>query len=249
MNAPTKTHRFFVASLPGEAGATVHLPLDEAHHALHVLRLVVGANVEVFDGCGAVASARIVGARRDDVALEIFGLTKVVRPDPIVHVGFAVPKGKRVDWLLEKATELGAASLAPVVFARSVAGGDELSPGKRQRWLGHCISAAKQCGLNFLPEMIEPMNIEQFIKAHADDLRLLGDPAAQAPLAATLGNRSRGQALCILIGPEGSLTDQEQSMAVEAGFAAARLGQTILRTETAVIALLAAVVAMCEERL
>ena len=109
----------------------VNLPRGEVHHALHVLRLGVGADVELFDGRGAAANARVTAVGRAGVEMLVTATLPVAGPPRRrVHLAFAVPKGKRLDWLLEKATELGAASLEPVVFERSVAGGD-LTPTKR----------------------------------------------------------------------------------------------------------------------
>ena len=121
--------RFFALPINPPA---VELPAAEAHHALNVLRLRAGMEVEVFDGQGAHAVGRISHARHGQVTVTVLRVDPpTCRPEPVVHLAFAVPKGKRLDWLLEKATELGAASLQPVVFQRSVAGGEELSEGKR----------------------------------------------------------------------------------------------------------------------
>jgi 16S rRNA (uracil1498-N3)-methyltransferase len=166
-----------------------------------------------------------------------------------VHLGFAEPKGKRLDWLLEKATELGAAAIAPVRFARSVAGGDALTENRRDRWTGHCVAAAKQCGLDFLPELAEPLALGDFLAAHGNDLCLLGDPGASAvSMPAALGGWCTGRRICLLVGPEGGLTSQEREEAVAAGFIPACLGSTTLRIETAALAMLAAVMAICEDK-
>ena len=125
------------------AGLEVALPAGEAHHALHVLRLSCGDRVELFGGDGSKASGVIAAATKRQVTVTVEQFTPPAgRVGPTVHLAFAVPKGNRLDWLLEKATELGAASLQPVIFNRSVAGGEELGENKFQRWMGHCISAA-----------------------------------------------------------------------------------------------------------
>lgn len=253
--------RFFAESIPALAdGAAerpcVELSVSESHHAMHVLRLRAGDAVELFDGRGQTAVGRILQAKHGVVSVE---LTKVAalgpRPGPVVHLAFAVPKGKRLDWLLEKATELGAASLRPVIFERSVAGGEELGENKRQRWLGHCISAAKQSGLNYLPEILDPLDVGQLLaqiaiegrSQHCPPLVVVGDngPGAQG-LAAVLSKRLTDQAVLVVVGPEGGLTQGEREMMAQAGVLAGRLGQTILRVETAAVALLAATVAILE---
>jgi len=243
-------------SLAQAADAVCTLDESESHHASHVLRLKVGATVELFDGNGATATATIesIGKSQVRVALSQSPVIES-RSQPLVTLAFAVPKGKRLDWLLEKATELGAAALLPVVCRRSVAGEESLSDNKRQRWLTHCVAAAKQSGLNFLPEIAEPLELPQLLDRAANgnwQILLAGmtDPSAP-PLATTL-HRARQSAatgepasrILILVGPEGGFTDDELSAIKSAGFSGVRLGHTTLRIETAAVALLAAVTAM-----
>ena len=242
-----KIYRFFVPDSGDFAAKMVELPDDEAHYARHVLRLRAGQVVELFDGCGSVAMGRIAEISRKAVFVEIDRVEKLDRSQRAIHLAFAVPKGKRLDWLLEKATELGAASLQPVIFERSVAGGEKLSPSKLQRWQGHCIAAAKQCGLNFLPEIREPVSLQMLLDDTGDQPTLLGDcmenaitltEAFQLPIV------NRKSPIRILIGPEGGLTEAERSSAINVESIPVRLGQTTLRTETAAIALLATTTAM-----
>lgn len=248
-----RNHRFFVVDLSPEA---VRLPPDEAHHALNVLRLGKGAEVDLFDGRGAAARGRIVEARRGRVGVRVESRGEPVpRSQPVVHLAFATPKGRRLDWLLEKAAELGAASLRPVVFARSVAGSNtgRLGPAKRQRWLAHCIAAAKQSRLAWLPEIRDPLTLGDFLgevlTEPAGYFGLVGVVNGGArPLADVLSRAPAGRDVCLLVGPEGGLTRGELAEVVEAGFVPARLGRTTLRVETAAIALLAAVTAMREAR-
>jgi len=241
---PRPAHRFYREDV---STPSVCLIGDEAHHALDVLRFGVGAEVELFDGRGGLAEGKIVEIARGRFVVCIARSTQVPRPEPIVRLGFAVPKGKRLDWLLEKATELGAATLEPVVFERSVAGGDELSDAKRQRWFAHCLAATKQCGLNWLPEICPPSPLNDFLAQRGEAICILGHAGPEAdPLARIMSQWYGGQPICLLVGPEGGLTDAEFNSAREAGFRAARLGRTTLRVETAAIALLAAIVAGCD---
>ncbi len=247
-----RSGRFFAEDLAPEV---VRLSADEAHHALNVLRLPSGAEVELFDGRGGLAMGRIVEARRGGVAVRVDAREDLgPRPGPTVHLAFAVPKGKRLDWLLEKATELAAASLQPVAFQRSVgpAAAGRLAPAKRRRWLTHCIAAAKQSGLNWLPAIRDGLPLADFLTD------ALTDPAGYVGLVGVVDGGSRpipeilarapgGREICLLIGPEGGLTRAELADVVEAGFTPARLGRTILRVETAAIALLAAAVAVYGE--
>ena len=234
------------------------MSVAEGHHAMHVLRLRVGDGVAVFNGRGEAAVARIVQARHGRVRCEVEAVEAVAeRTGRRVHVAFAVPKGKRLDWLLEKATELAAAGLWPVAFERSVAGGDEVGEGKRERWLGHCVAAAKQSGLNFLPELRELLPLSELLSATAEAagsgtlLRLVGDVTDDTvPLARAIGEegrsageRSPGVEVLIVVGPEGGFTDEERRMLAAARVTPVRLGHTVLRIETAAVSLLAAVTA------
>jgi 16S rRNA (uracil1498-N3)-methyltransferase len=224
---------------PEPAAGPAELSGPEAHHALHVLRVRVGEAVELFDGKGKAAAARITGVSRAVVYLECDPPRLTPRPAPLVHLASAVPKGNRMDWLLEKITELGAASFTPVVFERTVGGASELSPAKRQRWFGHCVSAAKQCGLNHLLELGEPCELKAAL-VPSRGLRLLGDPEG-APFAQAA--RPPADEVRILVGPEGGLTQAEHRLVTDAGFVPARLGATVLRVETAAVALVAAAIA------
>jgi 16S rRNA (uracil1498-N3)-methyltransferase len=231
------------------AGELVALPESEAHHVARVLRLRVGDAVEIFDGCGGSARGRVARIGRHDVevaAEEVCPLA--ARTGPAIHLAFAVPKGNRLDWLLEKTTELGVASLAPVVFERSVAGGDELSAAKRERWMGHCIAAAKQAGLDFLPTLSDPCRLPALVAAAEGTTGLYGDLAQGAvPLARAIeGIAASGGAVSIVVGPEGGLTDAERQTLRDGRFTAVRLGRTTLRIETAAVALVAAVIAVCD---
>ena len=230
-------HRFFVASM---AADTVELSSGEAHHARHVLRLRDRAPVAVFDGAGEIGEGVVHLTGRKSVAVEIVSRRQSdARPCPAVELGFAVPKGKRLDWLIEKATELGAGELSPVVFERSVAG-----PGAGEappdRWRAGSIAAAKQCGASFLPDIQPARRLADFLANVSAGVRLLGDSAGEVGVPEALAAGS-GSGVAVLIGPEGGLTAAEREDAVEAGFVPVRLGELTLRAETAAVALLAAV--------
>ena len=224
-------------------GPQVAISPGEAHHALHVLRLAAGAEVVLFDGLGSWAAGQITEATKREVRVSVGAVTQVAPRENAVHLGFAVPKGKRLDWLLEKATELGSTSLRPVRFARSIAGGGS-DPGKQQRWLTHCISAAKQSGLNYLPEIRPQVTLDEFLSESAGTLAMVGDLSESAGgISEAIARRQPRQAVTILVGPEGGLTDDERQAALDAGFLPVRLGTTTLRIETAAVALLAATIA------
>jgi 16S rRNA (uracil1498-N3)-methyltransferase len=240
---PRAAHRFFTEDI---SAPSVTLAGEEALHAVRVLRLHAGAEVELFDGQGGLATGRIVETGRRQVVVEIERRSSTPRPRPIVHLGFAAPKGRRLDWLLEKAAELGAASLQAVIFQRSVAGGGEFSDAKRRRWFEHCLAAAKQCGLDWLPEMRPPVPLADFLVHRGGELCILGQAGPDAArLIDVLARRKDKQAIRLLVGPEGGLTDPELAAVSGEGFLPVRLGRTTLRIETAAVALLAAIIAAC----
>ncbi|MCK4625374.1 MAG: 16S rRNA (uracil(1498)-N(3))-methyltransferase [Phycisphaerae bacterium] len=232
--------RFFVQSLDGEA---VELSADEAHHAIDVLRLKDGAEVNLFDGAGSIADGTLCLHGRKQADVHILRQREAKnRPEPLVELAFAVPKGKRLDWLLEKATELEAARLTPIIFHRSVA---TTAPSKR--WRRTCITAAKQCGNNFLPEIAETKTLKKFLADADAEIKILGHTEGDTAIPSVLNGWSAGKEIVILIGPEGGLTDDETAAANKSGFANVGLGSLTLRIETAAIALLAAVNACCRE--
>ena len=230
-------HRLYAPSLDGRA---VELSASEAHHALHVLRLREGDEVELFDGAGGVAWGALRPSGRKAAAIEVAGRRSAARCEPVVELAFACPKGKRLDWLIEKATELGAARLTPVVFSRSAT---QPSAHALERLGAICIAAAKQCGANFLPEVGRPVELGDFLAANRAGLRLLGSVEAKTSLPSALTGYKRGEGVAVLIGPEGGLTEAETTAAEDAGFVPVRLGDLTLRVETAAAAMLAAVTA------
>ncbi|MCD4700179.1 MAG: 16S rRNA (uracil(1498)-N(3))-methyltransferase [Phycisphaerae bacterium] len=240
MKVSRETRRFFVESLDGE---TVELSAVEAHHSLDVLRLTDGTEVEVFDGIGGSADGTLHLHSRKQAEVHILRRRRAQdRPEPLVELAFAVPKGKRLDWLLEKTTELGAARLIPVIFERSVA---KTAPSNR--WRRTCIAAAKQCGADFLPEIASARKLPDFLAETDADIRILGDAGGEMSIPIVIKKWSSGKRITVLIGPEGGLTDAEDTAAGEAGFLPVRLGNFTLRVETAAVALLAAVNACCQE--
>lgn len=239
----TSTRRFWVEAIP-PAGQIVALGPDEAHHAAHVLRVRQAQPVELFDGEGTVALATIEQVKRGDVRLRIESLRRCAREGLVVHLGFATPKGKRLDWLLEKATELGCASLTPVKLSRSVAGADELSAHQLARWRAHCVGAAKQSRQNLLPRISQPAGLEEYLRFSQGRRLLLGDAGVGSmDISAALATRLDHQQIVILVGPEGGFTNEEICACESAGALRVRICRSILRIETAAIAILAAIMA------
>ena len=248
MCSQTRRSRFYAPDL---RDVEITISPDEARHALHVLRLREGALVELFDGKGTAAEGEIIRfassrrAAQAEVVVRPAERRQHPSPKAAVHLNFAVPKGKRLDWLLEKATELGAASLRPIGFHRSTPGAGrsgKLSPAQRNRWFTHCIAAGKQCGLNWLPVLEEYAELDDFLASSFPGVRLVGDPGDDAlPLSAAMDKSPADEPVVLLVGPEGGFTDAERDAIVHAGFIPTSLGPNTLRVETAAVALLAAI--------
>lgn len=239
MNDEKKSPRFH---LPGLGQGPRALPDDEAHHARSVLRLKPGDALTVFDGKGLSAKATVLDISRREVRVDVGPPRQTPPVTPAVHLAFAIPKAKRLDWLLEKASELAAASLQPLAFQRSVTPPDA-SPAKARRWQQHLLAAAKQAGLDVLPALCEPQAHNDWLARQPVSPILYGDltPEAQ-PLRNALCHDCTE--LTLLVGPEGGLTDAERQALQAVDARPVRLGPTTLRVETAALALLAAVRAL-----
>jgi len=229
---PKSLPRLFVRTrLTNEAN--VELDAAQSNYLGKVMRLGVGAELLVFDGQSGEWLAHVAEATKKRMTLAIQGRTRAPETVPDVWLAFAPVKRAQTDWLVEKATELGAARLMPVITQRTIA-----ERVKLERLVAIAIEAAEQCGRTRLPVIAEPAALKRLL-AERDPARRLyfadeggGDPPSDA--------FESGAAL-ILIGPEGGFTDQErQSIRSASNSVAISLGPRILRAETAALAALAA---------
>ena len=237
------------------SGAERTLPAGPSAHVARVLRLRAGAALTLFNGEGGEFEAQIRALERDGVRVRVGAHLALEREAPIaVTLMQCLARGERMDWVVQKATELGVAALVPVASEHSVVRLDEAGAQRRhQHWQAVAISACEQCGRNRLPEIRSALPLEQ---ACADSVRehpqreyprLLLAPGVQQSLAATLtalGGPVPIAALSLLIGPEGGLSAPELAIAQHHGFIACRLGPRVLRAETAPLAALATIQAL-----
>lgn len=212
----------------------------EAHHLLHVLRAGVGDEVELFDGRGFATAGRVARVGRADAEIAVAGWARRTEREPPgpLEVIAAPPKGKRLDFLLEKATELGMTAFTPLASARTVRSPRERDePPEAMRRA--CIEAAKQCGRNVVPEIRPALTVAGAAAEPAAGMaRLLCRPGSPG-IASGAAKRGPIAGFRLLIGPEGGLTDEEEAVLVAAGWEPVGLAPAILRIETAVIAGLA----------
>jgi 16S rRNA (uracil1498-N3)-methyltransferase len=233
------TPRLYVDA-PLRAETTLALPEPAARHA-QVLRLQPGSEVTLFDGRGGEWSACIEAMGKREVTATALQHHAVERELPCrVTLALAMPAGERMDFVVEKATELGAARILPLVSERSVLRlSGERAEKRRVHWQAIAIAACEQCGRNRVPEVQAPQPLAAWLAAldkRADDEQrcLLGWRDAQ-PWA------TPSAALVItLSGPEGGFTTDEEELAALRGFAAMSLGARVLRADTAPLAVLAA---------
>ena len=233
------TMRLFVG-LPLATGVELSLPPGPARHA-QVRRVQPGDTVTLFDGSGSDWPATVIAVGRSEVRVRLGDAVAVAHElSHPVTLALGMPANERMDWLVEKATELGVARLQPLLTERSVlrlAG--ERGERKREHWQAVAEAACEQCGRARVP-VIEPVRtLDEWLPLAPAGLRLVLSlhPAARAlpGLARTL---APGMAVCSLSGPEGGLTAAEEQAALAAGFTAAGLGPRVLRAETAPLALL-----------
>ena len=225
------------------AGGVSLLPEDTAHHAVHVLRLRPGDEVVLFNGRGGEYAGRIAAADRLRVSVDVLEHRRVERESPLaVTLVQGVSAGEKMDFTVQKATELGVAALQPVIAARSVGRlAGERAELKRAHWRRVAIAACEQCGRNRVPEVLPVLALAQFCGAAASEgARLLLSPLAQLGLRAA---RLDG-AVTLAAGPEAGFSAEEEAMLADAGFLPVRLGPRVLRTETAALAALAALNAL-----
>jgi 16S rRNA (uracil1498-N3)-methyltransferase len=224
---------------PLAAPAEVLLPEAAAGHVARVLRLRPGAPLVLFDGSGADFPAQIVAISGSQVRARILERVDGLPESPLaVTLVQAVARGERMDWTLQKATELGVRRIQPVLSARGVVRLDERQGERRWRhWQALVASACEQCGRSVLPVVEAPVELPRYLAGpRGAARRLVLAPDAAASLGAVAGGLASVE---LLIGPEGGLEAAEVAAAVRAGFEPVRLGPRVLRTETAGIAALA----------
>jgi 16S rRNA (uracil1498-N3)-methyltransferase len=225
-----------------DAGARVILTGSAAGHIMRVLRLALGDPLTLFDGTGGEHGARIEALGRDTVTVTVLGHLAIERESPLsLTLAQGVSRGERMDWVVQKATELGVTRIVPLLTGRSVVRLDAGQARKKTaHWRAVAVAACEQCGRNRLPDVADPQELQPFLAEAGPPqaTKVLLSPAGEARLQ-DLAITTR--AITVLIGPEGGLAPVEQQAAIAAGFTPMRLGPRILRTETAAVAALAVI--------
>ncbi len=230
--------RFF-CSHPLQVGLSLDLPADTSRH-IQVLRLQPGASITLFDGCGGEYTACILQMGRHTVTARIDSHQALERESAVYsHVVIGMPANERMDWLVEKATELGVARITPLMTAHGVLRLNAERALKRQlHWQGIAQAACAQSGRNTLPQIDVPQSwAEWFNTLPHDEIQahwMLSLSATSTPL----NSGPEVKRVLLLSGPEGGLSHDEEAQALEKGFVAVSLGARVLRAETAPLAML-----------
>jgi 16S rRNA (uracil1498-N3)-methyltransferase len=219
------------------AGKSCVVEGSAANHIMRVLRLRDGDALTLFDGHGGEYSARIAAFRRDSVQVEVQEHRDVERESRLdLTLAQGISRGERMDWVMQKATELGVTRIVPVITERTVVKLDERQSARKvEHWRAIVIAACEQSGRNRVPEVTTPCAFHEVLR---EDAR-----AGRKLLLSPIGSlNARDLALTgsatLLVGPEGGLSPDEHDLAIGAGFEQVRMGPRILRTETAAIAAL-----------
>jgi 16S rRNA (uracil1498-N3)-methyltransferase len=233
-------HRFYLPPAECQTGP-LRLAGREAHHALHVLRVRAGDQVAILDGGGREFLCRVENFDRDKVHLAILETKSIPAPPCRITLLQAVPKGKIIESIIQKATELGVARIVPLLTERTVMELDEKHAGKKaEKWQQVAIEAIKQCGAAWLPRVESPVTPEEFLaRKESFELPLIASlqPGAEHPRTYFQKFESqhgrKPQSACVWIGPEGDFTPAEVASIVSAGALPMTLGRLVLRVETA----------------
>lgn len=221
---------------PGEyqPGQLLELSPEAGQHVGVVLRMEQGEQLTLFNGDNREFAASIEKVKKKQVLVRIDSVLEVNRESPLkIHLAQAISKGDRMEMVMQKSVELGVACITPVITERCQVKIDKEKVAKKMhQWRNIVIGACEQCGRNQIPELRQPVYLEQFVKEAKEHLRFILHPAfnktwrdypVQLPDVA------------LIIGPEGGLSDEEITLTSDYGFLPLSLGPRVLRTETAAI--------------
>lgn len=230
----------FYCPQPLPAQGAFNLPADAAHHASRVLRLREGDDVQLFDGAGRECHGVITEIAGKQVTVGDILQVETNRESPLkIVLAQALCSSEKMDWVIQKATELGAAEIQPLATERSVARLSAERAAKRtEHWQQVAISACEQCGRNVLPLIHPPMEISDWLQYMLDSATSKYILLPQGTQALQAQEKPQNGAV-LLIGAEGGFTQAESDNALRCGFTPVRLGARVMRTETAAVAGLA----------
>lgn len=225
---------------PSDWTETPFLSGDEAKHLAQVLRIQPEQWITVFDGLGNYAEAKVISVSKQRVDLMLDLAESKETPLPEITLAQAIPKGKNMDWIVQKAVELGVSRIQPLVTRHTI-----VSPGeeKAEKWRRTALEACKQCAQFTIPVIGEPLAFSDWIASPDEsELKVIASLAEDPRnFRETLSAHPDLGSITILIGPEGDFSPEEMDIALAAGFIPVTLGDLVLRVETATMFCLSAV--------
>ena len=230
-------------NIPLSVGHVIALDREASHHAVNVMRLEVGAPVTVFNGRGGEFNASVVSIKKNYMQVRIDKFQNVDRESSLkLHLVQGVSRGSKMDFAIQKAVELGVTHVTPIITDHCVV---QMSTERWQKrllhWKNIIIGACEQSGRNIIPQLDDTICFKKWRenlkessgKKISDEIRLVLHPARDD---ASVTHMRRSKSIMLLIGPEGGFSDDEIKTAKQAGFCCVKLGQRIMRTETAALA-------------
>ena len=228
-----------------EIGKVLTLIQNSSKHLVNVLRKKEGSLIELFDGKGSSCTAEIISSQKKRVKVKLVEeLVFQDRKGIKISLGQSLIKTEPFSFSIQKATELGVTSISPLYTERTVIKLKSNSTKSRKaRWQSIATHACQQCGENWLPEINEIQRLEDWAQAVKAKHKIVLYPNAETKLSSLTFDDS----VAIAVGPEGDFTDSEINLLTEKDFLPVKLGERVLRADTAVISVVSAIRAMCEE--
>jgi 16S rRNA (uracil1498-N3)-methyltransferase len=224
-------------------GETLRLSGEEGHHAARVMRKEAGDAVEIFDGAGRWAHCRVEAVSKAELTLAIEKEGRDGTPNPAITLAVAMPKGKTMDLIVQKAVELGVHRIQPLATTNTVVKltGKDCAE-KAAKWQRVALEACKQCGQNVLPRVSEVRDLGDYLADSREGYGIVGSLAPGARgFREHLAALPTDKPIHLLVGPEGDFTEPEMEAALAADFQPVTLGNIVLRVETACLFLISAV--------
>lgn len=220
-------------------GDIIHLDDKASHYIARVLRSVIGEQITLFNGQGGEFPATITHITKKTVTVELSArIAREVEAPIKLHLAQGIAKGEKMDFIVQKAVELGVTHITPLITERcNVRLDSERETKRHHHWQAVAASACEQSGRNHLPDITAPVELREWLADIKADLAFVLSPHVDSKLPKDIPPNL--QSVVLLIGPEGGLSQQEVNLAMQQGFKALNLGPRVLRTETATIAALA----------
>lgn len=220
---------------PLSVGDTIQLEEAAARHLTSVLRMVQGQNIILFDGRGGEYNAELTDAKKGAARAKVDLFIDADRESPLkIELAIGISRGERMDWIVQKATELGVTGITPLFTERCEVKLNAERLGKKTRhWQQVAVSACEQCQRNTLPVIQPAVSLERYLSTAREGLKLVLHHRSSQRLDEM---RNQNNYVTLLVGPEGGLSEREIGLATSAGFSPLAIGPRVLRTETAPLA-------------